>query len=115
MEQRLIDANKLERWLKTNMANENPLHCDIKETYSECITMVHCMETVDAVPVVHGRWVETGKVFVHSMYDLFTKCSLCSFGHVRNEYQEPYRFCPNCGAKMDAKDMDVPTKDGGAE
>lgn len=54
-EMRLIDANKLERWLKTRMANENPLHCDIKETYSECITMVHCMETIDAVSVVRCR------------------------------------------------------------
>ena len=62
--------------------------------------LIH-MPTIDAVPVVHGRWEETGKVFVHSMYDLFTKCSRCSFGHVRNEYQEPYRYCPNCGAKMD--------------
>lgn len=55
MEQRLIDANKLERWLKTSMANENSLHCDVKGTYSECITMVHCMETVDAVEVVRCR------------------------------------------------------------
>ena len=63
--------------------------------------MIDNAPTIDAVEVVHGRWVETGKVFVHSMYDLFTKCSQCSFGHVRNEYQEPYRYCPNCGAKMD--------------
>lgn len=54
-ERRLIDANALERWLKTNMANANPLHCDIKATYSECITMVHCMETIDAAPVVRCR------------------------------------------------------------
>lgn len=52
---RLIDANKLQRWLKTTMANANPLHCDIKETYSECITMVNVMETIDAVPVVRCK------------------------------------------------------------
>lgn len=66
---------------------------------ARCVVMRS--KTIDAVPVVHGRWDEVGKVFVHSMYDLFTKCSQCSFGHVRNEYQEPFRYCPNCGAKMD--------------
>ena len=52
---RLIDANKLERWFKMTMANTNPLHCDIRGVYSECITMVNVMETVDAVPVVRCK------------------------------------------------------------
>ena len=102
-EVRLIDANKLERWLKTSMANENPLHCDIKETYSECITMVHCMETIDAVPVVRCRecW-RRGKPNYCPM------CQLGVYGAVPPydkdvDLTEDDGFC-HLGAKMDAND-----------
>lgn len=102
MEQRLIDANKLERWLKTNMANENPLHCDIKETYSECITMVHCMETIEAVPLVHARWVPN-----HGSYGT-PHCSNCKWRipYSEDSTLDARSFCPKCGAKMDAKEVE---------
>lgn len=54
------------------------------------------MPTVDAVEVMHGRWVggyknRKGKWF-------YTKpcCSVCSF-----EQEGISNYCPNCGAKMD--------------
>ena len=53
--------------------------------------------TVDAVPVVHGRWVSVP-------HKLARVCSVCN-------RDEPYKFadidadvydyCPHCGAKMD--------------
>lgn len=57
--------------------------------------------TVDAVPVVHGRWIwnETGK----PDWEQFYTCSNC--GDI--EYWESH-YCPNCGAKMDLEvDGDV--------
>jgi rubrerythrin len=62
-------------------------------------------QTVKVAQAVHGRWV----------YDRpnHYKCSECDAmwsGIVRF-----MNFCPNCGQPMDAKDMDVPTKDGGVE
>lgn len=50
--------------------------------------------TIDAVPVVHGRWIwnETGK----PDWEQFYTCSNCG----DREYWESH-FCPNCGAKMD--------------
>ena len=50
--------------------------------------------TIDAVPVVHGRWV-----FDRPNH---YKCSVCSAmwsGIVRF-----MNYCPKCGAKMDAKE-----------
>ena len=43
--------------------------------------------TVDAVPVVHGRWIE-GKTL--------EKCSICG----KKGFPD-WHYCPNCGAKMD--------------
>lgn len=75
--------------------------------------------TIDAVPVVHGRWVRAaGKSNIWY-------CSVCgdkiNYKQNRRTYNIPKvpveqknKFCRNCGAKMDAKDTDVHTKDGGA-
>jgi len=52
------------------------------------------MPTIDAAPVVHGRW-ERQKL-VHPSY-LF--CSECGFP----KRGRTWKFCPNCGAKMDLK------------
>lgn len=99
---RLIDANKLQRWLKMNMANTNPLHCDIRETYSECITMVNVMETIDAAPVVHGRWIKSNKHIwkkradgevdhfaVDFEYHNGPECEICGL-----------HFCEHCAPEM---------------
>ena len=50
--------------------------------------------TVDAAPVVHGRWVP-----LPSMAPEYA-CSVCERDYTWGELEEaPY--CPNCGAKMD--------------
>lgn len=66
--------------------------------------------TVDAVPVVHGRW-EYGEN--ESGYDGYY-CSKC-FGHVRwygkaseqsINFIEKYNYCPFCGARMDGNETE---------
>ena len=68
--------------------------------------------TVDAVEVVHGRWiVEDADSGEHGCYEAYmiVECSHCGqthevetgqFGWVYGE-AFPFNFCPNCGAKMD--------------
>lgn len=60
--------------------------------------------TVDAVPVVHGRWSDAGfgELPKHAPYGW--ACSVCGGISFNNEYI----YCPNCGAKMDGE-----RKDGG--
>lgn len=43
--------------------------------------------TVDAVEVVHGRWIS------HEGYE---ECHLC-----HRKAMFPHNYCPHCGAKMD--------------
>lgn len=52
--------------------------------------------TVDAAPVVHGRW-ET------HLLPLAWKCSVCGFNNSfrSGRTTEYLNYCPNCGAKMD--------------
>lgn len=48
--------------------------------------------TIDAVPVVHGRWTWCGE---DRWNDVYT-CSVCG-----EMAMDDSNFCPNCGAKMD--------------
>lgn len=59
--------------------------------------------TVDAVPVVHGRWATSKRVAFSE------ECSVCG-GCVPWDYygcRHEYHFCPNCGAKMGGGKDDV--------
>lgn len=62
--------------------------------------MVADAPTVDAVPVVHGRWKEDTGGYG------FWICSHCGFVSEAFAADLLYRYCPQCGAKMDGKDDD---------
>ncbi len=57
----------------------------------EIIDLLEAVYTVDAVEVVHGRWIVENEVSV--------RCSECCFN--RASIKMPLNYCPNCGAKMD--------------
>lgn len=67
------------------------------------------LPTVDAVPVVHGRWKPWDLTFGRSVY----ACSVCGEGeNVPTVMGKPmFSYCPNCGALMD---LDGERKDGDA-
>lgn len=105
---RLIDANDLIERLKfKKKISEVGLHRGLQSAMSQCDKA----PTVDAVEVVHGRWVVLAE-FV----DGYTcaSCSVCGEytykkgqkGPFRVEYAK-YNYCPNCGAKMDGGNEDV--------
>lgn len=55
--------------------------------------------TIDAVPVVHGKWVEDTISSSDGKYGMYGhRCSAC---HRSCMGREEYAYCPKCGAKMD--------------
>lgn len=65
----------------------------------------------DVAPVVHGRWL--------NFYNDFTvaECDQCASqfevtfdceanGALWNGFKQFYKYCPNCGAKMDKEETD---------
>lgn len=70
----------------------------------EILDKVDEVPTVDAVEVVHGKWIHG------------CECSVChrTYGPRAGTFAEHYHFCTWCGAKMDAKDTNVPTSGGEA-
>lgn len=107
-EVRLIDANALIRvfeWAKTkNKPNE-----ECATALDLCIELFKQAPTVDAVEVVHGRWLDNGmcnhKPSRFRNPDKWTvyKCSECGYSNGRRKNAN---YCPNCGAKMDGDGND---------
>lgn len=60
------------------------------------------MPTVDAQPVVHGKWEWFGG---DDDLGVYCHCSVCACGYDEDLIQLLH-YCPNCGAKMDG-DGDV--------
>lgn len=86
---RLIDADALEK----QAYDDVHYHAELEDW--EFDTVVHYLDhapTIDAVPVVHARWVLWNREFwIH-------QCSVCGHKPIFRT-----KFCPNCGAKMDAE------------
>lgn len=66
---------------------------------------IKCLPAVDAVPVVHGRWIDENP---DDSLDPRMRCSICT------GVESPlikWRYCPNCGAKMDGERRDEDATD----
>lgn len=65
---------------------------DFADWYSHC---VRCAPTIDVAPVMHGRWIEDDDGDGQH-------CSECGMDYCYMVCDvEKYRYCPNCGAKME--------------
>lgn len=95
----------------------------------EAKDVLSMLPAVDAVPVVHGRWVKVSG-YVTPGGDPVWKCSECGKGvHVYGIEHGTYGAdiadgqwisCPNCGAKMDGENAEINEcdsreKEGGVE
>lgn len=68
------------------------------------------MPAADVAPVRHGRWVDKPliKSFKHTNIPV-VECSACGidFCDIINNHYFMYKYCPNCGCRMDGGDNDA--------
>lgn len=93
------DPNFEERGWASNFIN------DAGEPSTEwyCVEdMIENAPSVDAVPVVHGRWIASDK------YKGYMVCSNCTDAYVAPAWLDEgkWRYCPACGARMDGGEGD---------
>ena len=96
-EVRLIDANFTKAVIQNYIANNEVTEAFVKIAGHICGMLDNC-ETVDAVPVVHGRWVKKTTDYVY-----YYACSECGEPVLKSQWGNDFfsDYCPNCGAKMD--------------
>lgn len=106
---RLIDADAFSTFIKKAVREHGYEVLRIPDTLTvENVLNLVCAEldgtalegfknapTVDAVPVVHGRWI----VHYGNWADVY-ECDQC-----RHESKEGGKYCSNCGARMDGKQL----------
>lgn len=65
--------------------------------WNSAIELINQAETVDAAPVVHGRWLMAHNKIENAV------CSACGTHFQR--YYDAYSYCQHCGAKMDLEEQ----------
>lgn len=85
---RLIDADALAKEL---------MHEGLGYQYNRVINA----PTVDAVPLRHGKWI-----YSNDFHWYTASCNKCGYQRrtdIKAEGWNQWKFCPNCGAKMDGE------------
>lgn len=79
----LIEKEPIMKFIEDGLNNKHYGHVGV-----EIITEVEFAPVIDANPVAHARWKMTDSPY----------CSRCNRIAVMK-----YKFCPNCGARMDGE------------
>ena len=72
-------------------------------TFNDVVEKIKALPNVNAVPVRHGKWINDKGLY---------KCSVCNEFSIAGwancipieQMNKTMKYCPNCGARMDAKD-----------
>ena len=100
---RLINADKVIAIFK-NIAE----HLSENENHGQAVTLFYAADvinvqpTIDAVEVVHGRWKKAN----NRPKSYIRVCTVCGKEAYFCGEGCSYKFCPNCGAKMDGDGKD---------
>ena len=102
---RMIDANELfiKQKSHADLFNGSDKHDDIirRDEATMALAEIQNAPTIESEPVRRGWWI----VYTtwHGMFGLIhSECSECKFD--RNGDLSSWKFCPNCGARMDGGD-----------
>ena len=63
--------------------------------------LIYNAPTVDAVPVRHGKWI-----YGNDFHWYTASCNKCGYQRrtdIKADGWNQWRYCPNCGARMDAE------------
>lgn len=101
---KLINANLVVHWEAYDDEHESfTRHSGTIAEFLDQMTDEGCPETVDAVQVVHGHWIDIDT----ETYTWKIRCSRC--GHERSMMSTGKIYpmwCENCGARMDGEAHD---------
>lgn len=95
---RLIDADALKDYVMDVYGRGTDDNTAI--WYGDVLSFINEAPTIDAAPVVHGRWEFPIFEDEEDGLDPRVKCSEC--GCIEAALAK-WNYCPNCGAKMDAE------------
>lgn len=101
-----IEREALEKALTAAAANDKDKN---RRTWAKAICVLHDAPAADAVPVVHGEWLNFYGDFKTAECDRCENLYEVVFDGESTEelfegFKQLYKYCPHCGAKMDGKE-----------
>lgn len=100
------DARRMAEYIERSAAIEVSKHAWAKDL--EPSQYIENLPTADVAPVVHGEWLRSDDDW-NSLTTI--QCSICGeewcFETDDDVSLLNYKYCPNCGAKMDGGDSDA--------
>lgn len=94
----LINRDKLDDYKFRSASERMDLSVEYMSGWNDAIYHIEAnAPTVDAEPVRHGHWIRKG---------LRWHCSACGYGAFNSDFVFGARYCPTCGAKMDAEEKE---------
>ena len=75
------------------------------------IAVIACVMAAGDTPVKHGKWLNFYENYTTAECDVCGECFEVTFEGESNKmlfdaFRQSYRYCPNCGAKMDGGKSD---------
>lgn len=98
---RLIDADEFIEALEDLYRHAGWDRREIHFSLADTICNLDMMPTVEAEPVRHGKWI-----YSNDFYWYTASCNKCGYQRrtdIKAEGWNQWKFCPNCGAKMDER------------
>lgn len=92
---RPIDADKMKSYIDCGHLR-HPNEICLSE--HNVVQMLDKQPTLDVEPVRHGRWIDK-RLYLNGGCINHWECSICGYGQNGGS-----NYCPNCGARMDAKE-----------
>ena len=101
----LVEREKVIRYLRDRVSLDKFMKRTVSKADESCLLIcdgiIENVPTVDAEPVRHGCWKPARVVD-----DCFWVCSSCEFPSEASGANILYKYCPVCGAKMDAQETE---------
>ena len=104
-----IERESLIREIISNMASFIGTPDEVQKHDEQCNYATSCIEdalAVDVTPVVHERFIETERSIRDGKSKVYGwECAVCK-RFTRSPFVDNWKFCPNCGSKMDGGNSD---------
>jgi hypothetical protein len=97
--ERYIEAEALKKVMCEGCDN---IHLCTESPACETVQQIDAQPTADVAPVKHGRWIWYSEICAYSC----SECHKYQYGNTLDVLNGTYRYCPNCGARMDLDEVE---------
>ena len=100
-----VGEGYLQDWYISSVSEDDEpvwTEAHIEELAKDFIVIPKDTPAAEVAPVVHGRWIRFKEPDSETGY-IHMRCSVCSAYWSDPSHADHFRYCPNCGAKMDGR------------